>query len=141
MFFTPSGMMIEVNWEQSQKAPSFMLVTLEGISMDVKEEQPEKANMPIFVTPSGIVMAVKEEQLSKASVAMLVTVYVLASYSTLAGSDTSPYTPMLPIISHVLSSADSTLYLMSPTVKSCAETCKHAIRHRKDSKIFFFILH
>jgi len=40
MFFTPSGMMIEVNWEQYQKAPSFMLVTLEGISMDVKEEQP-----------------------------------------------------------------------------------------------------
>lgn len=118
-----------------------MLVTLVGMVMEDKDEQYLKTLSLMVVTPSGIVMAVKEEQFSKASSAMLVTVYVLASYSTLAGSDTSPYTPMLPIISHVLSSADSTLYLMSPTVKSCAETCKHAIRHRKDSKIFFFILH
>lgn len=141
MVVTAEGMVIEAKDEQSAKAQSPMLVTLVGMVIEVKEEQPVKVSSLMVVTLVGIVMDVKEEQFSKASLAILVTVYVLASYSTLAGSDTSPDTPTLPIISHVLSSADCTLYLMSPTVKSCAETCKHAIRHRKDSKIFFFILH
>lgn len=43
-----------------------MLVTLSGMVIDVNPVQPEKAELPMLVTLSGMVMAVKPMQSEKA---------------------------------------------------------------------------
>ena len=49
---------IEVRLEQSENAPSPILVTLLGIVTEVRPVQPEKTLLPILVTLLGIVIAV-----------------------------------------------------------------------------------
>ena len=60
-FFTPAGMVIDVNPEQSEKADCPMFVTLDGSEIDVSLEQPRNAADPMFVTPDGIVTESRPE--------------------------------------------------------------------------------
>ena len=58
----PAGSSIDVNEEQSRKAPSPRLVRLAGSSIDVIEEQPQKAPSPRLVRLAGSAIDVNEEQ-------------------------------------------------------------------------------
>jgi len=56
-----NGIVTEVREEQSEKAPSPMLVTESPMVTEEREEQLLKAISPMLVTESGIITEVREE--------------------------------------------------------------------------------
>ena len=60
--FRPAGSAMNVNEEQSSKAPTPMFVRLAGSAIAINEEQPEKVYSPRLTRPAGSAIAVSEEQ-------------------------------------------------------------------------------